>query len=136
MRSVPGVTPITIWTQWLDRATDHASDREIGRRTGLNHTTISRWRNAGRASAEGTIAIARAYRADPVDGLIAAGILTEAEVLARDVRAVVRRAPTVFLTEELHGRATSGRLSVPQAGRPAPRADHRKIRDRGSRDGS
>jgi len=104
--------PITNWTQWLTRVTDHASDRDIGKRAGISHTTVSRWRNTGRAPADGVILVARAYRADPIDGLIAAGYLTEADLAATSLRNAVRHAPTGYLTEELHERAVTGRLGA------------------------
>lgn len=99
-----------MWTQWLDRATKLESDRQIARKVGLTHTTISRWRNAGTAPAEGIIRIARAYDADPIDGLVSAGIITQADLMNGGLRNAVRHAPTVYLTEELHERATTGRL--------------------------
>ncbi|MEZ3156840.1 hypothetical protein AB1K56_07895 [Microbacterium sp. BWR-S6Y] len=101
---------MTMWRQWLDRATNRDSDREIARKTRLAHTTIGRWRNAGTAPAEGVIAIARAYGADPIEGLIFAGLLTEADLLNGGLRNAVRHAPTAYLTEELHERVTTGRV--------------------------
>lgn len=102
--------PITNWNQWLDRATNQASDHDIARRTNLTHPTIGRWRRNGRAPAEGVILIARAYKADPVDGLVSAGYLTESDLMNGGLRNAVRHAPTAYLTDELHERAVSGRF--------------------------
>lgn len=99
-----------MWNQWLARVTNHASDHEVARRAGITHTTIGRWRKSGRAPAEGIITIARAFRADPIDGMVAAGLLTEADLMNGGLRNAVRHAPTAFLTDELHERAVSGKF--------------------------
>ncbi|MFF7683176.1 helix-turn-helix domain-containing protein [Microbacterium sp. NPDC007973] len=99
-----------MWRQWLDHATRQDSDREIARKAGLTHSTVSRWRNAGTAPAEGIIRIARAYAADPIDALVSAGIITEDDLMNGGLRNAVRHAPTAYLTEELHERVTTGRL--------------------------
>lgn len=54
------------------------------------------------------IAIARAYGADPIEGMIAAGLLIEADLAGGALRNAVRVAPTSFLTDELHQRAQAG----------------------------
>lgn len=62
-------------------------------------------------SADGVIAIARAYGADPIDGLVSAGLLTEGDLIGGGgLRNAVRHAPVTYLTEELHERAVTGRL--------------------------
>lgn len=67
--------------------------------------------NSTRAPSDTIIRIARAYHADPIEGMIAAGWLTETDLMNGGLRNAVRHAPTQYLTEELHERATTGRLS-------------------------
>lgn len=105
-----GACAITMWNEWLDRVTNQESDRQIAARTGFTHPTVGRWRSAGKAPADSIIVIARAYGADPVDGLVSAGILTESDLMNGGLRNAVRHAPTAYLTDELHERAVSGRF--------------------------
>lgn len=62
------------------------------------------------APAGSVIIIARAFQVDPVDGLVAAGYLTESDLMNGGLRNAVRHAPTAYLTDELHERAVSGRF--------------------------
>jgi transcriptional regulator with XRE-family HTH domain len=98
------------WQRWLDHATGGASAREVAKRVGVSHVTVGRWMNADTAPVPGILRISRAYAADPIDGMIAAGWLTGADLLEGGLRNAVRHAPTSFLTEELHERVESGRL--------------------------
>lgn len=102
---------INPWQRWLSSVTNDASARGISRRIGVHHTTVGRWMNAGVAAPDDIIRIARAYRADALEGLIAAGWITDVDLMNGLLRNAVRRAPTVFLTEELHDRAQAGRVS-------------------------
>ncbi len=99
------------WQQWLDRTTEGSSARAIAHRIGVHHTTVSRWMNSNTAPCGEIIRIARAYRADPVDGMISGGWLTEQDLMNGGLRNAVRHAPTAYLTEELHERVVTGRMS-------------------------
>lgn len=66
---------------------------------------------AARCPSHGVIAIARAYGVDPVDGLIAAGWITAADLANGGHRSAARRTPTVVLAAELHRRAIAAQES-------------------------
>lgn len=57
--------------------------------------------------AEVVIHIARHFGGDPVEGLLAAGILTVDDLNSGGLRNAVRVSPTFYLTEELHERSVS-----------------------------
>jgi hypothetical protein len=98
---------MTTWNDWLSRTTNGASLRAIAAAIGKPGatSTIQRWVNEGRASAEGTVAIARAYGADPLLGLVAAGYLDENDLAQNRTVGALREATTLQLTEELMRRS-------------------------------
>jgi len=110
-RGGAGRQDINTWQAWLDHATDGDSARAIARRVGMSHVTVRRWMNSDTAPCHGIIRIAREYGVDPVEGMISAGWLTEADLMNGGLRNAVRHAPTLYLTEELHERVLTGRLS-------------------------
>lgn len=95
---------MTTWTDWLRSTTNGASLRAIAASIGSagSPSSLQRWVNEEvRPPAEAVVAIARAYGADPLLGLVAAGYLDENDLAQNRTVAAVRDASTLQLTEEL-----------------------------------
>lgn len=83
----------------MQRITNRAPQKEIAAATGIDQTSISRWKNGQSApGADAAVKVARAYRQAPVEALIAAGYLHTDEV-----GGVVEVEPSIhdLSTEEL-----------------------------------
>ena len=65
--------------EWMLLTTNEASVNEISAKTGVSLSTIWRHKKDMSFTAEEVIAIARAYHANPLTGLVAFGYLTEQE---------------------------------------------------------
>lgn len=65
---------------WVDRTTGGESLRQIARNIGVSHPTLSRQLTAAALDPYAVVAIARVYDADPLDGLVALGLITRREV--------------------------------------------------------
>jgi hypothetical protein len=88
---------MTALDAWVGRITDGASDRKIADQLGIAGTMFSRWKRLNSMPAPRVIELARAFRADCIEGLVAAGYLT-------GVQSTVRDATDKSLIEELHRR--------------------------------
>lgn len=84
--------------------TDGDPHAAIAERIGTSAATVGRWGRVGRPPAEWVIKIARAYEADPVRALLAAGYLTSEDFMGGGLRSAVAHAPLVYLTDEVHKR--------------------------------
>jgi hypothetical protein len=91
------------WSRWLTAATDSETSRQIGARVHRSHSTVARWIRTGEVPAGDVIAIARAYDADAIAGLVAAGHLRNEDVFPH-IRRAVSIAPATFLADELAAR--------------------------------
>lgn len=88
--------------EWLYRVSGHTSQRSIAAEVGVPNTSISRWVREGKAPAEQAIAIARHYRTNIWEGLIASGYVSDDELhFARDT---VEAASSRQILEELIAR--------------------------------
>lgn len=92
------------WASWVRDVTGGASARQIALRIHRGHTSMQRWLRTGDPPAEVVIDVARAYQADPIAGLLAAGCLSKDELVPH-LRSVLRYTPLTFLTDEVHERA-------------------------------
>lgn len=92
------------WSEWIRSVTDGASARQIAASIHRSHTSVASWVRTGDPPAEVVIQIARAYRADPVGGLIASGALTMDDLMPY-LRTALSHAPQTWLTDELHRRS-------------------------------
>lgn len=92
------------WADWQRSVTGGASARQIAARVNRSHTSVLAWTRTGDPPAEVVIQIARAYGADPVAGLLAAGCLTVDDFMPY-LRTALTHAPLTWVTEELHRRA-------------------------------
>lgn len=87
--------------EWKVRITRDASDRAIAAQLGISGTTLANRLSAEPPHAPTVVDMARAFGALPVDGLVAAGILTEDEARAGGVADGLRAASTRELAEEI-----------------------------------
>lgn len=69
------------WWDYVQRITGRAQQNEIADATGVEQSSISRWKlGKTRPKADAVVAVARAYNRAPVEALVAAGYLKEDEV--------------------------------------------------------
>lgn len=90
-------------TQWLNNATHNASAEGISETAKIPRATVFRRKRDMSFTAEEVIAIARAYHANPLTGLVAFGYLTEQEAgMPVDVeQSALEAASAKNLLEEL-----------------------------------
>jgi len=101
------------WQKWLDETINGASDREVAIAVGeiFSNGSLSRWRRENATpSAEALIAIARAYDANPIDALAAAGYLDDGDIQSADLIAAIKSANSQQLIEEIFRRSLTGAL--------------------------
>jgi transcriptional regulator with XRE-family HTH domain len=91
------------WTDWLDHATEGETQTQIGDRIGVSRATVARWAHR-RIDPNTVLAIARAYRVDPIQGLLASGWLKPEDLNNGGMLYMVSYAPTRMLVNELHRR--------------------------------
>lgn len=99
------------WDSWVDHVTNGASARAIAAAIGGSNTTVARWSREENVPAEGAVAVARAYGADPIEALCAAGYLTDDDLVGAEVVGGLRGATTLQLVEELLRRTLIGELA-------------------------
>lgn len=98
--------------QWIEAVTGADNPNVISAKTGISRATAWRqWGDDFNFSMENVVKIARAYKADPVDGLIAFGYLEESERNMSGVSVVLRDAPDEQLIEELARRLAEYRAT-------------------------
>ncbi|MGJ9487081.1 hypothetical protein ACRQFN_09255 [Actinotignum sp. GS-2025e] len=66
-------------TDWIERVTRGASRGAVAHTIGVHNSTYNRQYSTGILDAQYVIAIARQYKVDPLEGLVAGGYLTAAE---------------------------------------------------------
>lgn len=93
---------------YLDRISKGAPRAELARIAGVSASTVTRW-DTTRADhiqpkAEHVIPLARRYGAHPIEALIAADIVTAADVRAREVQAPITDYSDSALLRELERR--------------------------------
>lgn len=95
-----------MWAAWVRGVSGGASARQLAVRIHRSPTSVAKWLRDGNPPAEAVIDIARAYGADPIAGLIAAGSLSVSDLMPYLKTALVH-APQTWLTEEVHRRSTA-----------------------------
>lgn len=92
------------WISYLSTlpGKEDSPHRAIAARTGIHPSTVYRWFHGTVPTPERVIQVARAYGRDPVEALIAAGILTRADLDAPSTGWIAAtNAPTAVLLREL-----------------------------------
>lgn len=70
------------WSEYVKRITHPLTQTEIAEKTGIAQTNIGRWMRGARGlpKAEYVVALAREFKQNPVEALVAAGYLRPGEV--------------------------------------------------------
>lgn len=89
--------------EWVAETTDNSSARQIAHRLNRSNDSVSRWLRRGLMPAEVVVQIARIYSGNLLEGVLAAGVIGLEDV-ERAMPSLIRHAPSVLLTEELHRR--------------------------------
>lgn len=88
--------------EWRNSVAGGDSERAIAARMGIGNNRVGRHlRESDPPVAETVIDFARAYGVNPVDGLVAAGLIDEGEALRAAASAPLRSATHLQLLEEL-----------------------------------
>lgn len=88
--------------EWRDRVAGDDSERAIAARMGISNNRVGRHlRESDPPVAETVIDFARAYGVNPVDGLVAAGLIDQQEALRAAASEPLRTAPQLQLLDEL-----------------------------------
>ena len=95
---------MTNLNQWLTRTTHGDSARTIARNIGRSHTAVSGWIRAGDMPPGVVLEIARAYHADPLEGLMAAQFLHRHDF--ETTHTAAKYVPTSALMDEVTKRWT------------------------------
>lgn len=99
--------PLPTWDEWLDTATEGETQGQIAQRLGVSRRTYARWVKSGILDPNTVLALSRAYKADPVEGLLAARWLRAVDLRNGGMHYVVSFAPTEVLVDELYRRLGS-----------------------------
>lgn len=88
--------------EWRNSVAGGDSERAIAARMGIGNNRVGRHlRESDPPVAETVIDFARAYGVNPVDGLVAAGLIEESEALRAAASAPLRSATQLQLLDEL-----------------------------------
>ncbi|WP_378730658.1 hypothetical protein [Nocardia brasiliensis] len=112
---------------WKQAVSHGDSDRAIAARMGTNQMRVAR-HLSDTPVAETVIAFSRTYGVSPVEGLIAAGFLTRAEVQRASVREALQEATGTELAEEV------GRRLAANTAPPTPNRSRRERLSKGLRE--
>lgn len=93
---------------WFREVTGGDSVNAAAKAAGINQPTLARQINAGTISPENVVAVARAYNADPIEGLIIAGLITEAEVRAHGADVLLAALDDRIIANEVWRRMADG----------------------------
>lgn len=105
---------------FLASASGNASYREMGRVSGINHSTIRRQLTGeGELTAPVVVQLARAYSVNAVSALVAAGFITEDDASGFAIAAKLSGASDLELAHEILRRAMAGDASAALTG-PIP----------------
>lgn len=97
---------------WFENTIAGDTPNAAAERAGLVGSTLSRQIKAGVLSPESIVAIARAYDADPIEGLIIAGLITEADVTRHGADVLLETLTDKMLADEVWNRMQAGKAGV------------------------
>jgi transcriptional regulator with XRE-family HTH domain len=103
------------WTSYLNTLAgkEDSPHRAIAAQTGIHPSTVYRWFHGTVPTPERVIQVARAYGRDPVEALIAAGILTKADLTKPASGWIAANsATTATLLRELGERVSAAPVAV------------------------
>lgn len=98
------------WAEWFEEVTEGQTLRQVSSQTAYSKSSFSKWGATGNPPADAVIAVAKAYDADLIAGLIAAGSIEPGDLGSPEI---LRHIPTDFLVNELHRRWRDGEITHP-----------------------
>ena len=98
---------------WVRSVGQGDSDRQIAMRAKIPTGTLGRQLANDLLSPENIVAIARAYRVSPLDGLVALGLITDEEVRSAGVRSSLSDVRDEDLVGEVLQRVRAGKDDHP-----------------------
>lgn len=114
---MPGMT----FLDYAREISDHANNTDIAKAAGVHKSTVGKWDGTLTPTLDAARNLSRAYNIPIIEILIAAGLVTRAEVHALEVRApLADYSPTVLL-QELQRRFDE--MSAPAHKLPGDRKD-------------
>lgn len=121
---------------WFEVVTGGDSVNLVSQKAGIAQTTLNRQVKQGCLSPEVVVAVARAYNADAIAGLVGLGLISEDDVRFHAVVAGLSAATDAELAAEVVRRlapGSSGPLSTPlESSHPAVQQVTRERRERGA----
>ena len=94
--------------EWYTATTGNDTVNAVATKANVNQPTLARQLKQGRIGHRLIVAIARAYDADPIDGLVASGLITAEDLRKRGVRAMITDLTDRELTDEVWRRLVAG----------------------------
>lgn len=98
---------------WYRRVVRDSSVNAVATKAGLVQSTLNRQVAAGELTPESVVAIARAFGADVIGGLIELGLLREDDIRAHGVHVALTQALDIELAAEILRRSSSPHLDEP-----------------------
>lgn len=95
--------------EWFRSVTSGDSVNAAAIRAGLNQPTLSRQVKAGILSPESIVAVARAYKADAIEGLIISGLISEADVNRHGADLILQKLEDHEIANEVWRRMGDGK---------------------------
>ena len=93
---------------WYSTTTNGDTTNAVALKSGLVGSTLSRQLKADTLAPESVVAIARAYRADPIEGLVIAGLITEDDVRRHGADVLLESLDDRVLANEVWRRMADG----------------------------
>lgn len=98
--------------EWFETVSAGDSVNAAATIAGINQPTLARQIKAGVLSPESIVAIARAYDADPINGLIIAGLISEVDVARHGADVLLETLTDKMLADEVWNRMQAGKAGV------------------------
>lgn len=105
---------------WFESVVGGDSERAAAHKTGIQQSTLNRQLAGNALSPENAVAIARAYRTSPLEGLVAIGLITETDITRAAARQGASALTDEDLTAEVLRRIRAGGESARVLTLPAP----------------
>lgn len=94
--------------KWFADVTNGDTTNAVASRAGLVGSTLARQLKADTLTPETIVAVARAYKSDPIEGLIVAEFITEAEVRNHTADMILRELDDRIIANEVWRRMADG----------------------------
>lgn len=98
---------------WFDSVVQGDSENEAAKRSGVPQGTLNRQLRTGGLAPENAVAIARAYKENPLRGLIAVGLITDVEARSFAAEISLTDVRDEDLVREVLQRVKAGRDDHP-----------------------